>query len=129
MLIEIPENYKKTKARLSSPIRYLGGNEDSLSPEEKAIFHQVNLFDHPETFVDSKTHEQIYVSHPYGATESALRKLETVLSKCGLMMTHFPDSWCRDNTCRIELRNALEHDHIVNGGGVLRRGKRRILCG
>ena len=129
MLISIPSNYRKTRGRISSPIRYLCGKEENLSPEELAIFHQLNLFDHQETFVERKTHERIYVSHPYSTTESDLRKLNAVLSKCGLMMTHSPDSWYSEDTCRIELRNAIVHDHIVKGGGVLRYGKRLWLCG
>ena len=129
MLIEVPKNYRKTRGKLSSPIRYLRGNEANLLPDELTIFHELNLFDHTETFVDRRTHERIFVSHPYGPTESALKKLESVLSKCDLMMTHFPDSWYHENTCRIELRNAIVHDHIANGGGVLRSGKRLRLCG
>ena len=129
MLIEIPKSYRKTRGKLSSPIRYLCGNEANLLPDELAIFHELNLFDHTETFVDRRTHERIFVSHPYSTTESALRKLEAVLSKSDLMMTHFPDSWYHENTCRIELRNAIVHDHIANGGGVLKYGKRLRLCG
>ena len=129
MLIEIPKSYRKTRGKLSSPIRYLCGNEANLLPDELAVFHELNLFDHTETFVDRRTHERIFVSHPYSTTESALRKLETVLSKCDLMMTYFPDSWYRENTCRIELRNAIVQDHIANGGGVLKYGKRLRLCG
>ena len=129
MLIEIPKNYRKTRGKLSSPIRYLCGNEANLLPDELAIFHELNLFDHTETFVDRRTHERIFVSPPYSTTEPALRKLETVLSKCDLMMTYFPDSWYRENTCRIELRNAIVHDHVANGGGVLKYGKRLRLCG
>ena len=129
MLIEIPKSYRKTRGKLSSPIRYLCGNEANLLPDELAIFHELNLFDHTETFVDRRTHERIFVSHPYSTTESVLIKLEAVLSKCDLMMTYFPDSWYHENTCRIELRNAIVHDHIANGGGVLKYGKRLRLCG
>ena len=129
MLIDTPTNYRRTKGSVANPIRYLCGAEKNLSPEDMVIFHQSNLFDHKETFVDMVTHERIFVSHPYGATAAVLSKLNVILSKCNLVMTYYPDSWYNKDACRIELRNATVHNHIANGGGVLRYGKRLMLCG
>lgn len=129
MLIDIPSNYKRSNGKIANPIRYLCGAEKNLSPEDMAVFHQIDLFDHEETFVDRVTHERIFVSHPYGTTKAALTKLRAVLAKCNLMMTYYPDSWYDKDSCRIELRNAIVHDYVVNGGGVLRYGKRLVLHG
>jgi hypothetical protein len=131
MLINIPKNYKRTHGSLDDPICYLTGRDSSSSPIWNVLHLKSSLLDHPETFIDRKTRERIFVSHPYNVNPNELDEIRSVLGACGVDMIWFHDSWYHENTWRIELRNAKIRSAIANGESrkVLKQGRRSVLVG
>ena len=131
MLINIPKNYKRTHDGLIDPICYLTGKECSYFPIWNVLRLKSSLLDHPEIFIDRKTRERIFVSHPYNVNPNELDEMRSVLDACGVDMIWFQDSWYHENTWRIELRNAKIRSAIANGESrkVLKQGRYSVLVG